>query len=128
MINSSMKLYEFVDHHIITHILALCKHELELKTLPPINFVDTPAVGNETSFGKFTSNGITVATLNRHPIDICRTLVHELVHWKQYNENMDMDGSDGSDAENQANAIAGIVMRRFAEQYPEYFVNSIPRH
>jgi hypothetical protein len=39
---------------------------------------------------------------------------------------MEMSGEDGSEAENQANSIAGIIMRRFGERYPDYFINSLP--
>jgi hypothetical protein len=37
-----------------------------------------------------------------------------------------MDGSDGSDTENQANAVAGIIMRKFGQRYPQYFVDILP--
>ena len=59
----------------------------------------------------------------RHPIDVLRTLAHELTHYKQ-----DCDGKlepgageTGTEQENEANATAGIVMRDFANNQPEYF-------
>jgi hypothetical protein len=127
MINSNMKLREVLQEHMITHLLQLCKHELELDDLPEIILLDTePTTGAGTSFGEFTDDGIEVVTMGRHPMDVMRTLAHELVHWKQRVENMPMDGSDGSDTENQANAVAGIIMRKFGQQYPHYFVDTLP--
>jgi len=122
-----MRIREAVQEHMITHLLQLCKHELELSELPEINLIDTePTTGGGTSFGEFTDNGIEVVTKGRHPMDVMRTLAHELVHWKQRVENMPMDGADGSDTENQANAVAGIIMRRFGQKYPQYFVDILP--
>jgi Zn-dependent peptidase ImmA (M78 family) len=59
--------------------------------------------------------------MNRHPNDILRTIAHELVHYKQDTEHrLEPDsGTTGSPEENQANAVAGIVMRHFNKQYPE---------
>jgi len=56
-------------------------------------------------------------------MDVLRTLAHELVHHKQ--RELDMiqpgDGATGSRIENQANAVAGVLMRDFADQHPDYF-------
>ena len=122
-----MKLREVLQEHMVTHLLQVCKHELELEDLPEIFLLDNePTTGGGTSFGQFTDDGIEVVTMGRHPMDVMRTLAHELVHWKQRVENMPMDGSDGSDTENQANAVAGIIMRKFGQQYPNYFVDTLP--
>jgi hypothetical protein len=111
---------------MITHLLQLCKHELNLDNLPPINLVDEDAVGGGKSFGVFDGDTIQVVTKGRHPMDVMRTLAHELVHWKQRIEGMELDGSDGSETENQANAMAGVIMRKFGEKYPQYFMDSLP--
>ena len=127
VINSSMKLREVVQEHMITHLLQLCKHELGLGEIPPISLLDTePTIPGGTSFGQFTDNGIEVVTKGRHPMDVMRTLAHELVHWKQRVEGLELDGSDGSETENQANAIAGVIMRKFGQMYPQYFVGTLP--
>lgn len=59
---------------------------------------------------------------NRQPADILRTLAHELVHWGQGQDDKIDDGSwhDGSELENEANAVAGVIMRDFARQHPKY--------
>lgn len=127
MINSGMKVLEFVQDHMITHLLQLCKEDLNINELPPITMVDDePTVGGGTAFGEFDGNSIRVVTMGRHPMDVMRTLAHELVHWKQMSDGDDLDGSDGSDTENEANAIAGTIMRKFGKKYPHYFMDSIP--
>ena len=50
-------------------------------------------------------------------MDIFRTVAHELVHHSQ-NENSKLPpdaGTTGSDYENQANAMAGVLMRNYAQ-------------
>jgi hypothetical protein len=58
-------------------------------------------------------------------VDILRSIAHELVHHKQNNEgrltNTAEDGSDGSDIENEANATAGIIMRKYGKIKPEIY-------
>ena len=83
------------------------------------------------SFGGYnpSTSSITIATKNRHPMDIFRTLAHELVHHKQ-NENgnlgndIEKEGSTGSPHENEANAEAGKIMRWFAKNNPDMFKSS----
>lgn len=123
-----MKLREFVNEHMVTQLLRLCKNELDINKLPQIRLLDKPYLeGNgKRSFGMFTGDEINVAINGRHPMDVLRTLAHELVHWKQQLNGEIMDGKDGSSTENDANAIAGVIMRKFGQMYPEYFISSLP--
>ena len=36
-------------------------------------------------------------------------------------DNKKLDGSDGSETENEANAVAGIIMRQFNRTHPDAF-------
>ena len=119
----TMNLKDLMLHQMTKQLLSLCQTELEMEEFPEIDLIDDSTVGGQTSFGIFDGS-IKVATRGRHPMDIMRTLAHELVHWKQMQMGQHLDGSDGSETENQANAIAGIVMRRFGHIYPEYFMNN----
>lgn len=124
-----MKLFETISENMMTHILDLCKEMLDLEELPKINLLDDqPYIqgGDKKSFGVFDGNTIHVITMGRHPLDVVRTLAHEITHWKQKQLGMEMDGNDGSETENEANASAGIIMRKFGERYPDYFLNSLP--
>jgi hypothetical protein len=72
----------------------------------------------QSSFGGYdlTTGLITVSTSGRHLMDVMRTIAHEMCHQRQHELKplSSEDGITGSDAENQANAIAGILMREWA--------------
>lgn len=121
-----MKLQEVLLEHMVTHLLDLCSAELQLSDLPEIMLVNEPTVGGNSSFGVFDNDTISVVAKGRHPVDVMRTLAHELVHWKQRTMGHEMNGEDGSSTENQANAIAGVIMRKFGKMYPEYFLETLP--
>ena len=97
---------------------------LKIDKLPPIKFKHR-IEGDQPSFGGFDmSSGIIYLQIeNRHPLDIIRTLAHELVHFRQQQNNkLPPDGGkSGSPYENQANQLAGIIMRRFNQKFPHYF-------
>jgi Zn-dependent peptidase ImmA (M78 family) len=71
------------------------------------------------SFGKFTPEikEIRVVIANRNLADILRTLAHELVHYKQHLDGVLTPKSNdtGSEHENEANALAGALMREFGK-------------
>jgi hypothetical protein len=62
---------------------------------------------------------------NRAIIDICRSIAHELVHHKQNLEGRLLDavkdGDDGSPIENEANAVAGVIIRKWGKLHPEIY-------
>jgi hypothetical protein len=75
----------------------------------------------------YSTNGfVVVYAKDRAIIDVCRSIAHELVHHKQ---NLDgrlkdaaRDGEDGSPIENEANAVAGILIRKYGRLNPEIYV------
>lgn len=77
------------------------------------------------SFGKHTpSTGIIrIVATNRNLADVLRTLAHELVHRKQEKDGKLYIGAgeDGTDIENEANAEAAIIMRKFGKANPIIF-------
>ena len=98
---------------------------LKFQQLPHIDFVDHVAGAEHPTFGMYDSNTdtISIGTSDRHVMDIMRTLAHELVHHKQRETKPEsqLDGGTASQDENQANSVAGTLMREFADQHPEYF-------
>jgi len=90
--------------------------------LPKIVLLDQP---RDTTFGQYVPEEKTIylVTGGRHPVDVLRTLAHELTHHKQdIEDNLPPGaGETGTDQENEANSSAGIVMRDFAKQNPEHF-------
>lgn len=104
--------------------LPLAMHYLKLKNLPKIVFKKKIDDLSQPTFGMYVNgeNILYVALVNRHPNDILRTIAHELQHYKQDTEHKlhDESGATGSPEENEAHAMAGIVMRHFNKRYPEY--------
>jgi hypothetical protein len=101
--------------------------DLELDSLPKFDFVfDSKESMKNRSFGGYAPGHehITITVKNRHIMDVCRTLAHELVHYSQdlKNELEDDDaGTTGSPQENEANARAAVIMRNWGKLHPDYF-------
>lgn len=112
---------------VLANFLKFVCAELGLKQLPNIEFIaDLKHSDTEhPTFGYFDTetDQIKIGVSGRHPLDIMRTLAHELVHYRQrLSRQLDSaSGDTGSAAENQANSQAGVLMRKFADQNPDYF-------
>jgi hypothetical protein len=109
---------------MIKQFLPVAMKDLKIKRVPHI--VLQPHIkeeGGQASFGRFVNEEekIYLGIADRHPVDILRTLAHELVHFKQH-ENDEMypgAGETGSPIENEAHWVAGIIMRHFNKKYPD---------
>lgn len=104
----------------LKHFIRYCKQELNIQSLPNITLSnDKNFVSEFRSFGSYepSSNSVRVVILNRNLADICRSLAHELVHHRQWELGMigPSAGDTGSDIENDANAMAGILMRDYGK-------------
>lgn len=68
---------------------------------------------------------VKVYVKDRAIIDVCRSIAHELVHHKQNIEDrlvdVQADGEDGSPIENEANAVAGVIIRKYGKLHPELY-------
>ena len=98
-----------------------------IKEKPSIHYKDDKGQG-QPSFGGYSPSDkkLYVYTKNRHPMDIFRTVAHELVHHKQNEDgrlgkNVAKEGATGSKIENEANSEAGKVMRYFGGDNPFMF-------
>lgn len=91
---------------------------------PQIHVINSPTYSQEhKSFGGYipSEEKILVVVHNRNMADILRTLAHELVHHMQNLKGDELNGDDGSEIENEANAQAGVIMRKFGRENPEIF-------
>ena len=105
---------------IVEEFLDYCCDCLQIDPKPALSLIRDHgfSVKNHT-FGNYdpNTNSIMLQIAHRHILDILRTLAHELVHHKQnlmghLHQN---SGRTGSKHENQANSIAGVIMRDFAK-------------
>jgi Zn-dependent peptidase ImmA (M78 family) len=110
---------------IMKDFLPLAMKELKINNLPQFKLMAHIPAGEQPTFGKYVNeeNTIYLGLNQRHPLDIIRTLAHELVHYKQGKEHQldDTAGHTGSPQENQAHEVAGIIMRHFNKKFPKYF-------
>lgn len=109
---------------ILSAFVKFAANHIGLEELPTINFMkDTKRSVENKSFGGYGNGNINITITNRHINDVCRTLAHELVHFKQdINDELDDNSGDtGSPAENEANAEAAIIMRNWGKQHPGLF-------
>tara|TARA_Y100001972_G_scaffold10327_1_gene11267 strand:- start:1876 stop:7416 length:5541 start_codon:yes stop_codon:yes gene_type:complete len=104
----------------INNFVEYACERLKLQDKPKITLMSgTEYSDTHKSLGGFDTQTkeIFVATENRLTADILRTIAHELVHRKQDElgllGDVRRDGADGSPIENQANAVAGIIMREY---------------
>jgi hypothetical protein len=109
---------------LIKEFIKFTVKQLNLRSLPKsIKFATAGYAKKHKTFGTYlpSADAITVVYEGRHIADTLRTLGHELVHHKQREDGRTLDGGTGSDLENEANAVAGILMRDFRELRPDLF-------
>jgi hypothetical protein len=106
----------------INHFVEYATKKLKLKEQPKITLVSGREYSEaKTSLGGYNpvSKEIYVAIEGRLTADILRTLAHEMVHRKQDElglvKDEVKDGATGSPIENQAHAVAGILMRNYGK-------------
>ena len=111
---------------ILNRFYSSCVSKLQLENPPQLRLETTPEWSQENgSFGQYDSdsNTLILATAGRHVLDILRTMAHEMTHRQQdEREPLPLDaGATGSPWEDQANAMAGRIMRDWADEQPEMF-------
>jgi hypothetical protein len=96
--------------HDIEHFIKFTLKELKLKKAPVIHLVGH-SLDQKKTFGIFKPDhsNIIVRTAGRHPVDVMRTIAHELTHLKQ----KEMGRGANNSTEDEANAMAGRVMRKY---------------
>lgn len=118
---------EDFDKNLTKFIDFTCDY-LKIKNPPEVIYKEDCKEGEQPSFAGYAphTNQLYIYTKNRHPMDVFRSVAHELVHHKQNEDgklgkDIAKEGSTGSDIENEANSVAGQVMRYFGRENPFYF-------
>ena len=114
------------DKELIKDFIRHCKTELGIQSLPHIKLVNDGAwVLDRRSFGEYapSENTATVYAGDRNTADVLRSLAHELTHHRQHELKMIRrdSGETGSEIENEANAMAGILLREYGKLNPAIY-------
>lgn len=129
--NFKKTIKEEIEHKtfgpMLDSFVEFASTSIGLKEVPKITLEKNPM---PNSFGGYNpeSKAIHVVSKNRHPMDIFRTVAHELIHHKQNEDgrigkDVKKEGATGSKIENEANAEAGRIMRLFAKENPDTFMS-----
>lgn len=114
---------------MLDSFVSFASKKLGIKSLPNIRYKTEDDSYNSFAAYNPSNNELSISTKNRHPMDVFRSVAHELVHHMQ-NERGDLghdiakEGETGSDIENEANSEAGKIMRWFAKANPDMFEKS----
>ena len=124
-IDKTLSLVESVDKtSLFEKFMAYACNELQIHN-PPTFEVRYEYGEDQPSFGAYvpSNHHISINPSNRNVVDVLRTLAHELVHAKQNEMGLLQpdSGETGSEHENDANAIAGILMRDYGKQNPDIY-------
>jgi len=124
-IDKTLSLVESIDKDsLFEKFMAYACNELQIQN-PPTFEVRYEYGEDQPSFGAYipSKHHISVNPSNRNIVDVLRTLAHELVHDKQNEMGILQpdSGETGSEHENDANAIAGILMRDYGKQNPNIY-------
>ena len=125
LVDKTLSLTESVDKNsLFEKFMSYACQELQIKN-PPTFEVRYEFGEEQPSFGAYvpSKHHIFINPSNRNMVDILRTLAHELVHAKQNELGLltPESGETGSEHENDANSIAGILMRDYGKQNPNIY-------
>ena len=126
MLYEEMSRKDFTGH--LNSFVDFCCNKLSILEKPSLKFKEPTDQGEQPSFAAYApgSREVYVMSKNRHPMDIFRSVAHELVHHKQNEEgrigkDVAKEGATGSDIENEANSRAGELMRWYGKANPSAF-------
>ena len=101
------------------------KEQLELKTVPTIAIQNGRDGLKTTANYDYTKENkiIKVNAKGRALVDVMRSLAHEMVHHKQYEQGRlkEKPQDIGGEIEDDANAKAGQYIKMFAQKHPEIY-------
>lgn len=116
LIDSSLS-YDETKKNTIRRFIAFCIKELSLSGNVTIKLVDDRKSNKimTTAFYRHSDQTAMIYAKNRMLVDIMRSLAHELVHMQQWEQDLitlpvpDIGGS----IEDGANAMAGVIIKKF---------------
>jgi len=110
---------------ILVKFVLFVKEQLELKTVPTIKIQNHRDGLKTTANYDYTKENkiIKVCAKNRALVDVCRSVAHEMVHHKQYEQGrLKVQPPDiGGEIEDEANAKAGQYIKMYSKKDPNIY-------
>ena len=105
---------------ILDKFVLFVKEQLELKTVPTVKIQNHRDGLKTTANYDYTKENkiIKVCAKNRALVDVCRSIAHEMVHHKQFEQGrLKTQPPDiGGEIEDEANAKAGQFIKMYAKE------------
>ena len=117
---------KFLENNILLEsklddFVSFASDHLKLQNTPKIMLVQVRDGDMTTANYCPNSKTMKIYAKNRALFDIARSVAHELVHHMQNENGQTLDGTTGSDCENEANAVAGKLIRLYGEKNPDFY-------
>ena len=110
---------------VLDKFVLFVKKQLELKTIPTIKIQNDREGSKTTANYDYTKENkiIKVCAMNRALVDVCRSIAHELVHHKQFEDGrLEVKPPDiGGEIEDEANAKAGQFIKMYSKEDPTIY-------
>ena len=110
---------------ILNKFVQFVKEQLELKTVPTVKVQNNRDGLKTTANYDYTKENkiIKVCAKNRALVDVCRSIAHEMVHHKQYEQGrLKVQPPDiGGEIEDEANAKGGQYIKMYSKQDPSIY-------
>ena len=109
----------------LDEFVRFVKNQLELKTVPTISIQNHREGLKTTANYDYTKDNkvIKICAKNRALVDVMRSVAHEMVHHKQFEQGrLEVRPPDiGGEIEDEANAKAGQYIKMFAKEDPTIY-------
>jgi len=110
---------------ILDKFVLFVKKQLELESVPTIKIQNNRDGLKTTANYDYTKENklIKVCAKNRALVDVCRSIAHEMVHHKQFEQGrLKKQPPDiGGEIEDEANAKAGQFIKMYAKEDPTIY-------
>jgi hypothetical protein len=106
------------SEHICRDFISFCKSHLDIQEKVAVKFLYNRSEDITTGCYIPREKTIHILVKDRGLVDILRSIAHELVHQRQHirDELKPGSGDTGSEQENEANMLSGILMRKYHER------------
>lgn len=120
-VKSFMRYINEAKEETITDFVRFAAKQLGLQQEPNIEFVDVRDGSMTTAAYCPSDCSMKIYRGNRATFDICRSIAHEMVHQMQDENGDELDGTTGSPCEDEANAVAGRLIRMYGAENDSFY-------